>query len=424
MNRSFLDAVPARDAQVSTWLTPRRLRAQAAVLAFCLWGVCAVDFATPGLFDRAGNVKFQDFLPLFVSARMIAQGRASQLYDNRAITRGEMQVLQRPLDVTLPALYGPQVPLLFRPLSRFSFLPAGLIWVQLSLLIYGVCVYLVLNTCANLVSYYRIAAAAAVAFPPLFHVFVRGQLSALALLCFTAAYLAFRVDRKWAAGIALGMLFFKPQFAIAIPLVLLLARSWIPLATMAATAFAQVGLAWLYFGTAVLRSYANTLWHVSDWISKAELSLAPIEMHSLRSFWQLLLPWREAELALYALSSIAVIAISASVWRSQAALAPRFAALSLAAVLVNPHLFVYDLLVLAPALLLVGDWAIHETKHSTRLLVLTDLAFLLPLIGPASRWTHVQLSVPCFVALLWALREATGTAQRHTKLAWRHSGIV
>src|SRR5438128_2134259 len=57
------------------WLNPRRLRAQAMLLAVCLWGVCAFDYSTPGLFDRAGNIKFQDFFQFPVSANLIAQGR-------------------------------------------------------------------------------------------------------------------------------------------------------------------------------------------------------------------------------------------------------------------------------------------------------------------------------------------------------------
>ena len=60
-------------ASVSKWLTPSRIRAQAIVLALCLWGVCAIDFATPDLLDRAGNIKFQDFLPSYIAAQLIAQ---------------------------------------------------------------------------------------------------------------------------------------------------------------------------------------------------------------------------------------------------------------------------------------------------------------------------------------------------------------
>ena len=39
--------------------------------------------------------------------------------------------------------------------------------------------------------------------------------------------------------------------------------------------------------------------------------------------------------------------------------------------------------------------------------VLLYLASVLPLLGPLSRWTHVQLSVPAFAALLWGLWRQT-----------------
>jgi len=31
------------------------------------------------------------------------------------------------------------------------------------------------------------------------------------------------------------------------------------------------------------------------------------------------------------------------------------------------------------------------------------LAFLLPMFGPVARWTHLQLSVVAFAAILWTL---------------------
>jgi hypothetical protein len=108
---------------------------------------------------------------------------------------------------------------------------------------------------------------------------------------------------------------------------------------------------------------------------------------------------------LYSLSSLAVVAMAASVWKSSSAPALRFSALILAAVLVNPHIYIYDLLALVPAFLLLADWALNNPHNPSapahRLLLY--LAFILPLFGPLSRWTHVQLSVPVFVALLWIL---------------------
>src|SRR5947199_3231148 len=120
-----------------------------------------------------------------------------------------------------------------------------------------------------------------------------------------------------------------------------------------------------------------TLLRDPSWIHSAELSLAPIQMHSLRSFWTLLIPSSQIALALYALTSLVVIGIAASIWRSQSALPLRFAALTLAAILVNPHLFIYDLIVLVPALLLLVDWSIanRQSASTNWLLVLSYLAF-------------------------------------------------
>jgi len=405
------------------WLTPRRIRAHATVLALCLWGVCAVDFATPGMYDRAGNIKFQDFLPLYASARLIAQQRASELYQ-QVIAESIQAIVGHPTRVLLPNLYGPQVGLFFVPLSRFSFPVAARIWMTISLLIYFACIYLVWKSCSVLQAHAAMVALCAIAFPPLFHFFVRGQMSALVLACFTAAFLAFRADRHWLAGVALGFLVFKPQFLVAIPLVLLLAHAWKAFAGVVIASAAQLAVTTIYFGPAVMHAYFDTLWHISRVIDAAELSLAPIQMHSLRSFWSLLIPWPEAALVLYALTSLAIVVTAAAIWESSAPLAPRFAALTLAAVLVNPHLFIYDLLVLAPPLLLVADWTLRNPQHpsSAALKLLLYLAFLLPLFGPLSRWTHVQLSIPVFTVLLWTIWRQSKTPSH--KLASNESGVV
>jgi len=423
---------PAWVAKAGGWLTPRRLRAQATFLAVCLWGVTAVDFATPGLYDRAGNIKFQDFLPLYVSSRMIEQGRTGELYKQETVAAATQSSIYqmdatRPSRAALPNLYGPQVSVLFVPLTHSAFLTAAGIWVTFSLLLFWICIHLVWKSRASLVPYAGFVAICAAAFPPLFHFFVRGQLSVLVLACFTAAYLAFRADRNWLAGIALGFLVFKPQFLIAIPLVLLLARAWTALAGIVVSSAVQLAATWLYFGTAVIRPYFDTIWHASRWMGALELSLAPIQMHSLRSFWTLLIPWPDAAMALYVLSSVVIVAIAAAAWKSSSPLALRFSALTLVAVLVNPHLFVYDLLVLAPALLLLVDWILGNPNHPDHAAVtlLSYLAFVLPLFGPLSRWTHVQLSVPVFVTLLWTLwRMSPAFATPGHKLAPHESSVV
>ncbi|MGD1080364.1 MAG: glycosyltransferase family 87 protein [Candidatus Sulfotelmatobacter sp.] len=415
---------PAWITSAAEWLTPSRILAQAIVLALCLWGVCAVDFATPGLFDRAGNIKFQDFLQFYISACLIREGRTSQLFNQHLADEKMRALIGEHAPVHLPPVYGPQVGLLFIPLARLSFPAAARIWVTLSLLAVGACLYLIWRSCLGLRPHARTVAICAVAYPPLFHFFVRGQISALVLVCFSAAFLAFRADRNWLAGIALGFLVFKPQFLVALPLVLLLSQAWKAFAGLAAAAGGQLALSGIYFGPTVMHTYFDTMLHMSRWIGLSEIGPAPIQMHSLRSFWTLLMPSPEIALALYVLSSIVIVAMAALVWKSSAALAVRFSALTLAAVLVNPHLFVYDLLALAPVLLLLVNWTLtnaHPASTPT-LRLLLYLAFVLPLFGPLSRWTHVQLSVPAFAALLWVLWRNSGASSH--KLASNESSVV
>jgi len=424
--------VTAREGEHHSWiasasahLTQSRIRAHAIILAVCLWGVCAVDYATPGIFDRAGTIKFQDFIQFPIAARLIAQGRASELYNDRVLADGIRAIVGRDTTVHLQYFYGPQVALPFIPLGRFSFLVQAGIWVMLSLLMYFACVYLLWKACPALRPYRALVALCAIAYPPLFHFFVRGQVSAVVLVCFTAACLAFLARREWLAGIALGLLVFKPQFLVAVPLVLLLAQAWKAFAGLALSAGAQLAFAFLYFGPPVMRAYISVLLHSAGRPSTTELLYSPIQMHSLRTFWELLISWPLGVGILYALSSIVVVGMAAAVWKSSAPRPLRFSALILASVLVNPHIYVYDLLVLVPVFLLLADRALeHGAQHPSPavLRVLLYLAFVLPLLGPLSRWTHLQLSVPVFTALLCLLWQKSRTPSH--KFASNESGVV
>lgn len=391
--------------RTASWLTFRRLRAHALVLALCLWGVCAVDFATPGLFDRAGNLKFQDFIQFPIAARLIAQGRADKLYDDQVLAAGIRTIVGRNTRIHLQYLYGPQVAVPFLLFDDLWFLAQAEVWVTFSLLMYMGCVYLVWKSCSALRKHSRLVALCAAAYPPVFHFFVRGHLSAAILVCFTAAYVAFLGEYEWLAGIALGFLFFKPQFLVAIPLVFLCARAWRVLLGLVASSGAQLAFTSLYFGRVVMRDYANMLLHSAARPGSTELTLSPPQMHSLHTFWELLIPWPNVVWVLYTLSSLIVIGLAAAVWKSSSPLALRFSALLLAAVLVNPHIYIYDLLALAPAFLMLADWALDHPDHPVvpALRLLLYLSFVLPLIGPLARWTQVQLSVPAFALLLWLL---------------------
>ena len=419
---------PSWIASLSACLTHAAFVAHAVVLVLCLWGVCAVDYSTPGIFDRAGNIKFQDFLPLYISGPADrTRPCAINCYDagDRRRRSSPRTVVGGPPQLRLPYLYGPQVGLVVRsaartcrswsPLASGSLSPARLLRLHL-------CSLEMLPQSAPCTG--RLVTLAAIAFPPLFHFFVRGQ--TLGSWCWPASpphSSPCKQIASWLAGVALGFLFFKPQFLVAIPLVLLLAHAWKILIGMVLSVSAQLAFARVYFGPTVVRAYFDMLRHSSRWIDTAEGSLAPIQMHSLRSFFSLLIPWPAIAFALYVLSSICVVWLASRVWKSQSSVALRFSALTLAAVLINPHLFVYDLLVMAPAFLLLTDWSLQNSQHPAKpaLDVLLYLAFLLPLFGPLAHWTHLQVSVVVFVAIMWILHRIATASH---KLAFAETGVV
>jgi hypothetical protein len=102
-------------------------------------------------------------------------------------------------------------------------------------------------------------------------------------------------------------------------------------------------------------------------------------------------------------SAVAILVLAVRVWSSRASLSLRFSSLLLATVLVSPHLTVYDLVILAPTFLLLGDWALaqHEELFASRIQQFLYLCYPLFLMGPLARITHVQLSVLAMTALLW-----------------------
>lgn len=388
------------------WLTPRRVRVHAVLLAVCLWSVYAVDMSAPGLRDRTGLVKGADFLHYYTLGKLALENRGYLLYDMRAQSTELAKLVPEASGYVFVPLYGPQVSLFFAPFALLSCRWALTVWLCLNVVIYSLCCYGVWKTCANLQNQEWAVLAAAIAFPGFFHLLLWGQTSGLALLFFTLAYLALRARRYFLAGLAIGSLIFKPQLGVAAAIVFVFASEWQVVAGAIVAASAQLGIGWWHYGTGVMKNYYYALAHLGNFLSPLEPRV--YQTHSLRSLWLLLLPWSFAVWGLYLVSAVAALCLTLLCWRSRASLALRYAALLVASVLVAPHLTVYDLVILAPAFLLLADWAISlpQSPLADATRVLLYFCYPLFLLGPVSRLTHVQLSVLVMAAMLWVVWRA------------------
>jgi hypothetical protein len=389
----------------ANWLSSRRLRAHATILAVCLWSFYVWNLATPGLRDRSGNLKGTDFLHLYTLGSLAAAHRGTDLYDMNAQAALAAQRVPQAAGIRYLPLYPPQAALLFAPLAYFSYGWALLLWWGCSAVIYGVCCCSLWRACPNLRSHGSLAFLLAAAFPAFFHLIAWGQTSALALACVTLGFFLLRAKREFLAGLVLGCLIFKPQLGLAAAIVFLSIGAWKILLGALLSGAAQLYAGILYFGSASMRQWLHALRGVPALLPAFEPR--PYQTHCLRTFWTMLILWPGLAFGLYILSALAVLGLTVACWRRGPSLplALKYSSLLFATVLVAPHLTVYDLLILAPAFFLLADWLAAQPPSSvTRWLgTLLYLVYMLPLLGPFARWTHVQLSVIAMAASLYVI---------------------
>jgi hypothetical protein len=383
------------------WLNAHRLRAHGMALAVCLWGTYAWIMTSSGLLGRNGLVKGADFLHFYTLGTLALEHRGAELYDMAAQSALAEQRVPQAGRLFFVALYGPQVSVLFAPLASLPYGTALAVWVLGNAFLYGLCCYLIWRTCTSLSSYERLVLLLVLAYPAFFHLMAWGQTSALALACFTAAYLALRSGNTFLAGLAVGCLMVKPQLGLAAAFVFVAAGEWKLVSGAVLAAVAQLSVAWAYYGASVMREYFERLLHVREVMPQLEPRL--YQMHSLRAFWTLLIPWPQAAWWLYVASAVFVLWVALRCWKSRADFRLRYSALLIASVLVAPHLTVYDLVVLAPAFLLLVDWAMAHRLSLPWFGPVLYACYVLPLLGPLAKWTHVQLSVVALAVLLWMI---------------------
>ncbi len=385
---------------VGSWLTVRRIQVHALLLAVGIWTAYAVNLNTPGLRDRGGQIKGSDFLHFYTLGTLAHQNRGDLLYNIPEQTDLLQKIVPEARGYIYVPLYGPQVSLFFCPFAYLPYSRAWVAWSLLNVLIYAACCYAVWKCCANLGGHGWTVLLAACAFPGISQLLVWGQTSGLALLFFALAYLALRNKRDFLAGLAIGCLIFKPQLGLAASVVFLCTQRWKILSGALLSGSLQLMIAWLHYGSSVMRDYVDALARSGHLMALLEPRL--YQTHSLRTFWSMIMPWPGAAFGFYLASAAIVLILVVRCWRAEPGLEVQFPALLMATVLVSPHLTVYDLVILAPAFLLLADWTAARVseKQSRQLQLLIYSCFGLFLLGPIVRVVHVQFSVIAMTAMV------------------------
>jgi len=394
------EAASAPERRVWWKVSAKQARAQLVLAATVTWLVSiVVTLGGTGRTSLVGVLNAPDFVQFYTLGRLADQHRIADAYDFRAFHEAQGTFVPESKALIFPPVYPPQTALLFMPLSRLSYTAAQLTWTVLTLVLYALIVWRAWWAFRGHLHDRALVFAAAAAFPPFWQNVMWGQVTILILGAFFLAWLALERGRHFAAGFALGLLAIKPQFGLVFAVVVLMRRDWRMLAGALSAVALQLALVWIAFGPAAFSGYASVVQTIAG--HSEALEAKPFHSHSIRAVTRLLPD--SLGIPVWLIGSAIVLWKAGRAWCTAAPLHVRCGLAILAAVLVNPHLIVYDATVLALPLLWFGAWLLERQEDEAQwygpFLYLIFLAFWIP----TAAVVKVQLSVPLMLWLFWKM---------------------
>lgn len=326
-----------------------------------------------------------DFVSYWAAAKLTVAGNAADAYDmgihrtveNQAVAMGES---------FLPFAYPPSYLPLILPFGLLSFATALFAWVGMTLAIYA-------GAARKLMPG---ALALALAFPPALACGMVGQNGFLLAAIWISATLLYP-NRRFAAGLVLGLLALKPHLGILLPIAFIAARDWRAFAGATIGAAATIGIGLALFGRsewqgffAMMPLYGSlTADGVIGWNKMASL-YATLRLAGLPAG----ISW-----TVHIAVALAATAMTVRVWRTSHHPLFRMASLVAATALISPYLYVYDQVMLIVAI----AWACRAGIQPKYLvaLYLIPLASLLLLLVPELRFNPAPLLPLALMALIW-----------------------
>lgn len=347
-----------------------RLAAFAIATVFVVCAFVAVWLA------RSGSI-VADFLSFWAAGHLTAAGDPSWAYDFARHHAVETQVVGR-IGI-LPFPYPPPFLIIVTPFGLLPFWVALGLWIAISAGLF------LLASRPVAEARFGLAQAGAAAN------FVTGQNGFLTSAIFIGGT-GLIARRPFVAGAVLGLLCFKPQLAILLPVALIAGREWRAIAGGVVSTVALLLAGLLLFGVASYQGFLAMLPQFSQWLSTGRWPWG-----ELASTFALLracdVPPAPA-LLIHCGIALAAAALTARAWALK--LETRVPILAAATLLIPPYLFTYDALLLTLPL----GWLFRQRGGDLRFL-LTWILSLLPVI---EYFTPFPNTIPLAAVLsLWAL---------------------
>jgi hypothetical protein len=372
------------------WLTDARMRGYSLILlAICTLALVGWIAASDGLIDRNSKPIGTDFSNVYAAGTLIWQGRPAEAYEPARQHAAEKAVFG-----------GREVPFygwLYPPFFFVvAFLVASLPYA------WGLAIWLAASFAAYLAAMRAIAPRPetlliAAAFPAVFINIGHGQNGFL-----TAALLGGALHwldrRPWLAGVLIGLLAYKPQFGVLIPVALLAGGRWNTIGAAAATVAALVAVSFVTLGGGVWHAFADSM----TFTQTVVLEPGGIGWEKIQSAFSAMRMWGAGVRSAYAIQIALALMLAASLawlWQSNALFELKASALATASLLATPYVLDYDLVVLAVAIVFFVRHGMNRGFHDYEISLLAA-AWVMPLLSRAiAGATGIPLGLLVLLAL-------------------------
>jgi hypothetical protein len=328
------------------WLTAERVRGYSIILlVIATLGLIGWIALADGLIDRNGKPLGTDFSNVYAAGVLTLAGKPAEPYDPVLQHEAEKRVFGR-TDVPFFGWHYPPFFLIAAALlATLPYALALLAWVALTIPLYLASIRAI---CPGPAFPARETLLVAAAFPAVFVNLGHGQNGFLTTALLGGALVL--LDRRPVlAGILIGLLAYKPQFGVLIPLVLLVTFRWTVIAAAVATIAALATATTALFGMRVWHAFAAS----ADYSRTIVLEAGATGWEKIQSIFSAVRALGGSTDLAYAAQAALACALAVSLvwlWRSRAAYALKAAALALACLLATPYVLDYDLAVLAIAI--------------------------------------------------------------------------
>ena len=369
--------------------------------AFVIYVADLLRQTRDGLTDGIERPFGDDFINFWSGPVLAWHQRAAEIYNFGAFHAFEQSVV----GVNLQGYhysYPPMLLVLTAPLAVVPYVPGLLLWLAAGWFAFYRALRLAMPNGRTLLL--------ALATPAVFINAVAGQNGTWTAALFGAG-LGLLDRQPLVAGGFLGLLIYKPQLGLLIPVALLAGRRWQALAAAAATAGALTAIAAIWLGPEIFADYLRQV-----------TSLRHIILEDGTGVWHRMLSVFVAARRLganvptaYAVQAVAAALAGlavAAVWFRGASFGVRNATLLLGTCLATPYLQDYDLVF--GALIVVWLWQDTDVRRVPELsLFLANAALLLiPLFGASlARMTGLEFG-PLFILPLFVIAVRCGLGKR------------